>query len=287
MSNNNNKNTNKSKKTIIQVWTHSYANCQHYWGIGDTLRGTIQLYDSAKKRNFNFYVDFQFHVMSKYLKNPNNPYADLIKNNQKNIKFVDIDQLEGFIDNDKNYVNYNNNNIIFLFTSAFYRDDFYDEMKEFMKNLLTPNDEFSKYIDNRMKEIPYDKYNILHYRLGDYRLIGNKDNESIHGEKTLNTIIQTVTNNMEPCDILVSDSIKFKEIIHKDTKNFKNLFMFKTNVKHIGYHKNDDMKETLFEFFVITKACKIKTFSVYYWTSGFTYWISKIYDIPLIEIHKI
>ena len=43
----------------------------------------------------------------------------------------------------------------------------------------------------------------------------------------------------------------------------------------------EELKSTLAEFFIIKDAKKIKTYSIYNHISGFVFWISKIYDIPL------
>lgn len=44
------------------------------------------------------------------------------------------------------------------------------------------------------------------------------------------------------------------------------------------------MKNTLLEFYLITSARSIKTYTIYGWTSGFVLWSSKIFSIPLITM---
>lgn len=76
----------------------------------------------------------------------------------------------------------------------------------------------------------------------------------------------------------MSDSRKFKCIA---SVNYKNIIYLDTEPKHIGYESNESLTDTLFEFFLITKSKKIKTYSKYEWISGFVFWAHKIYDIPL------
>jgi hypothetical protein len=60
--------------------------------------------------------------------------------------------------------------------------------------------------------------------------------------------------------------------------------MFNDNICHLGFSKDvNSIQHTLFEFLLISKASKIKTYSSYGWISGFTHIISFIYKIPIIS----
>ena len=143
-----------------------------------------------------------------------------------------------------------------------------------MKKILTPNSDLKDFISKTLQNIP-DNYNIIHYRLGDEELVRNKSNNNI------NKYIEHFKNNIEKNDVLLSDSSFFKNVI----KNLEcNTIMLDVIPKHIGYNIDESLKDTLLEFFLISKAVKIKTYTVYQWTSGFVKWISKIYDIPLTKI---
>jgi hypothetical protein len=260
-------------KTVIQVWTHSVKNLvttenYGYWGIGDIIRGTIKLFQLSKRMNFRLIVDIQLHPISAFLSYHNHEYSDLIKNNKNDINFI-------FPNNVENYINNCDENVIYFVTNDQCNDFLTDECKAFIKNIFIPNDIFSKYMAKKNKEIPYENYNILHYRAGDAELV-RRDNIA-HNDAELNCIV----SNMETNDIFICDSINFKNFV----KNNTNIFMFDIQVAHMGYHKNKEhIIDTLFEFFVIMNSKKIKTHSVYPWTSGFVYWIHKIYDIPLQKI---
>jgi hypothetical protein len=61
--------------------------------------------------------------------------------------------------------------------------------------------------------------------------------------------------------------------------------MFDIDIGHIGKDNDDKLiKNTLLEFFIMTNANKIKTYSNYTWISGFVLWASYIYNIPLTQI---
>lgn len=253
-----------SKITVIQVWTQTVNNCPgSYWGLGDIIRGTCKLYQLSKKMNFKLIVDTQLHPMSKYLNNAPHKYSDLIYNNKNNISFVE--DSEQFIKN-------NNQNVIYFLTNQ-QCDEFNnhnkildEDCKQFIKTILTPTPEFEIYI-NKFNE--FNNFNVLHYRLGDDDLMNNNINYMYY---------DSLVDNMPKIDnsILLSDSCNFKKYI----KSKINVFMIDGIVAHMGKSDND-VKDTLREFFIITRAKHIYTHSIYCWISGFVYWAHKIYDIPL------
>lgn len=260
-------------KTIIQVWTHKCVNMpqndtQNFWGIGDMLRGTIFLFQLCKKHNYKFIVDIQLHNLSNYLEYETHEYTDIIKQNENNIPFVC--EVE-------NYIKNNDNDVLYFFTNRYVETQLDDETKSFMKKLLSPNKELKDYISYTLNNIP-NNYNIIHYRLGDEELVRNNSNNNI------NKYIEHFKKNVENNDLLLSDSPFFKNTIKNLEFNGTNTIMLDIVPKHIGYSNNESIKDTLLEFFLITKAVKIKTYSIYFWTSGFVTWISNIYDIPLIKI---
>ena len=82
-------------KTIVQVWTHHCYNMpqtsdSNYWGLGDVLRGTIQLYILSKKMGFKLYVDTSLHPVSKYLEPSENPFSAFIQVNKDKIRMVPV-----------------------------------------------------------------------------------------------------------------------------------------------------------------------------------------------------
>jgi hypothetical protein len=240
-----------------------------FWGLGDILRGTIFLFEFCKKNNYKFIVDLQLHSLSKYLITQTHEHMELVKNNKDNIMFVPEDNIE-------NYIKYFESDVVYFFTKAgtCNRNFLEEDTKEFMKQLLTPNDFLEKYMNEKFEK-PSQRYNIIHFRLGDDELVSN---HYLCLDTYVDTYISILQNNLEPNDILISDSKRFKEIIKKQF----NISMFENNPKHIGYHS--ELEDTLFEFFLLIKSDKIKTYSVYDWISGFVFWGHLIYDIPLVCI---
>jgi hypothetical protein len=243
-----------------------------FWGLGDIIRGTIQLYQLSKKYNFELIVDKQHHPISNYLINRYHQFSDVITSYKNKVAFVDIDQCEKFI------LKYSKNpsaGLIF-FTNDFFHGPITEDCKAFIKYHFTPNNDFLDYINEKINSLPFKEYNILHYRLGDNVLIKNMQNKKIN----INSIISNINkyHNEEENTILISDSMDLKKRAKKET----NIFMFDSVLAHMGC--SNDIKDTLFEFFLITNSKKIKTFSVYWWTSGFVKISNDIFDVPLERI---
>jgi len=268
-------------KTIIMTWTKKQCNIiDSYFGLGDVIRGTIHMYMLTKKYGINLIVDTQLHSLNAYLKKRPHPYEDLVLKNKDNIPFLTFgfigDSFNNFITFINDETNYTDG-ILFMMTNGAIRiNDITQDCKDFIKDILSPNDEFRAYIDEKMKTVPYPEYDILHYRFGDNEMI-NMINEQ-HSE-----FIENVKKHSTNSTILLSDSQGFKDMVKQNLE----IFMFDIHICHLGHPiERHDLKETLFEFFIATKATHIKTFTVHNWLSGFVRIAQIIYDVPLTQISR-
>jgi len=255
-------------KTVIQVYKIGYINADStaYHGIGDFIRSTLGIYYLSKIHNFNLIVDFSLHPIQKYIEYTEHIFSDYIKEQNNNIHFIAHEyDIMSFINNSPNEA------VIlsgYIGLEAYY-NPITQDAQLFIQNLLKPNKKMQEYIDSKLQEIPFPRYNILHYRLGD--------NELVRGIKN-HYNVNHIMNHNEKNDILISDSITFKELVKKSDSN---IFMFESNICHMGFHKDSNMQDTVFEFFPASKAEKIKSYSIYDWASGFTRIVSFIYNIPI------
>ena len=258
-------------KNIIFVWTTKPSNLTPtdswgFWGIGDIIRGIIGTYQIAKKLNYNFYIDIQNHPISKFLEPHYHPFFNDVKD--KPIPFIFPNKVETF------FIESNQENI-YLITNEIYKDEPEIEILNYIKNILTPNKEFSKEFREIFNHLNLkSNYSVIHFRLGDKELIENKLNESyIH--KALNLY----SNHKEENQLLVSDSLEFRKQL-KEKFDF-NQYEIKIPA-HFGFTNHSYfIKDTLIEFFLLLKSSKIKTYSVNGWVSGFAKSASVINNIPL------
>ena len=254
----------KPEKTVILVFSINHKG-GYYLGLGDMIRAMIKVFQICKKFNYEYIIDIQLHPMSQFFKKVYHKYENYIIANSDNIHYKE---------NPEQYIKTCNSKTVF-FTSndtIDYNSPITDECKNYVKKILTPNDELQKYINNINNSIPYNPYNILHYRIGDEYILNN---EEINISPFLDSFNSHIRNN----DILMSDTMIFK---NQMKKIHKKIFTFDFEVGHVGYEKNTEkIKNTLCEFFIMTKAKSIKTYSTYPWVSNFVMIIGKLYDIPI------
>jgi hypothetical protein len=186
-------------KTIILAWTQKTNNFKSsFWGLGDIIRGTIKMYQYSKINNYELIVNYNLHPISKYLKSRYNKYDEFINLNKDNIPFI----VPGMVDN---YIKTNKNDIIFFLTNDFCNENYIDgDCKEFIKDILQPNEEMIEFINlyNIKKN-----YEIMHFRLGDdYLLNNNSININIY-----NNIKNKIIKNNHKLSIIISDSLELKK----------------------------------------------------------------------------
>jgi len=241
-----------------------------YFGLGDLIRSSIKLFELSKIMKFNYIVDIQLHPISQFLNVVPHKYSDYVYNNKDNVDYVCYGEVE-------NYIIRNNSGVMMILTNDFYSDvPISYDCKNFIKKIFTPTDIFNKFIKNRLSKIPFLKYNILHYRINDNEFL--KKAEDLNYEYFL----RHVQKHKEENDILITDTKSLKKYIFMHD----NIFMFDTKICHLGLSTDpDEIRDTLFEFFLLTQSSKIKTMSKVHSMSGFVKWISKIYDIEVISLN--
>ena len=179
-----------------------------------------------------------------------------------------------------------------------------DKTKEFMKSNII----FDKAINDKLENMQINEYDVLHFRLGDYQIV--KDNNikidlddnnintmkfNIDYDMCLNLVVKSIIDAKKHV-VLLSDSNSLK---HYVVKNIPKRYASKLIVLHYdsfhcssnpGFLDNiitdkEDKKNKMFyvalDMKICTQAQNIVSYSVYPWGSGFTFWLSKIYDIPI------
>lgn len=248
-------------------------------GLGDCLRGTLTLYRLSKIYNYNLIIDIRHHPISNFLVINNNKYENIIDENIENFKFFFL------LENLKKYLEFEliNNNVICLHTNTIWSSDeitynnnlLNNDEKQFLKNILIPNNIFYSYIQQKIFNLS-ENFNIIHFRIGDSKSFNNTltEEEILFYENIFKKYY-------EENDVLISDNIIFKNYI----KSKYNINIYDTKIGHLGNTNNlDEIKDTLYDFFLISKSKKVKTFTNYPWISGFIQWNSNIYDIPIIQM---
>ena len=263
---------NTKKKIVILAWTTRISN-EHfnpwvnYWGFGDMIRGMLALYEKSKKHDFELIVDHQLHPLHKYLLAKPHPYEQYVLDHKDQIRFIDQhadfeERLEAAGD-------------ILILNSNLHYEHIVEGAREFIKEVLTPNEALARYIEKKNKVLQGKRYIVLHYRLGDECMIHRHQRDfQPHYEHVQRCFDPTRVN------VLISDSELFKDYVR--SKDFKDVILFDSKAAHVGYEFQDvDFSGTLFEHFMAAGAEEIRTYSIYEWLSGFVRSVHDIYEVPI------
>lgn len=300
-------------KTIIQSYYNDSCS-----GIGDFLRGCCFLFEFFKKKHgINLCIDFSNHDISQYIKSKTKRTVDLTsildveKINKENIPAIDyFENIKNNIvrainsENKKIHICSNYSDIINYDPNKIYDYQISEECSAFMKSNLV----FGKDIKDEYKKIisqhKIEKYEVIHFRCGDVELIsGDINDESNVNTKKYNIfydnlwkICLDVRNNIDKKLIIMSDSNKFKNyckkqiqnnsidyilVIHESSQHCSNQLGKITNISIDKKSKINSMFYVALDMFILSKASKIHSRSVYPWGSGFVFWIAKIFNIPI------
>ena len=274
-------------KTVIIAFTQQYRNCRSnpkealyrgtpcsYHGIGDMIRGMFGMSKFCKANGYQLLTDFSLHPVSKFLMHKPHPYEALVHRNRNNIDFVRIFTMDKYLRQKftrENPVLLSTNMSMLLSTQ--YDAEISQDIKDFVKSHLIPNAEFQACLNEYRAKIPFEKYSIIHYRLGDKAMITTPD------IRFLENWYQHVRAHYEQGDVLITDSPHARTFIRKrDPK----IFTFDHDTGHVGYETNEEkVRNTLVEFFLVSTAEKIKSYSTWSWVSGFVNSVHHTFDVPL------
>ena len=125
---------------------------------------------------------------------------------------------------------------------------------------------------------------LFHLRSGDAYL--NKDNKIFY-QKYLDKIKIEVAKYMviNACNnyLLIADNNEIKIFLNKE---FPQLKIILNEITHLGEGvilEEEKVKNTLVDFYILSFANKIISFSAYKHGSGFSFWCAKTFDIPYIS----
>ena len=268
-------------KTIIHVWTQDFleldgSKSKEFFGFGDLIRCSIELYKLCKYMNYNFIVDISLHPISQFYNEYKHEYSELILKNKDEIYHISPNIMLRFISKEikkKDVIYFISNFCSSLSNPKFGETEIETkERTDYFKKIFTPNEEFMNYINENYKDILNKNYKILHYRLEENYLLNKCQDD-------FDKFYKHLVNNYNDNYIFMCNSTEFKKYIKNKNKNIK---IIDNEVCHIGKCKNKELlKYTLSELYILSKSKYIKSFSVYEWISGFVNHISKLYDIPL------
>jgi hypothetical protein len=271
-------------------------------GLGDFIRGCYFVLEFCEQHNFEYKIIFNNDI-SKFLKiktynieyfskifdsiiffQKNNLLDHIIKNNfilepMKNNHQILADFVEYIVSS----TYYNGNTFICNNTYPMY--EIQEKHKIYMKKVLEPSDEMKGIINARMQElnITFKQYIVIHVRCGDsYLKQENSEFKTKYLFKLVNSIKEDINNinNDNNTYLLISDNNEIKYMLHSVFPNFR---IFVNPITHFGEGvalEEENVKNTLTDFYLISFSKYIYAYSVYKHGSGFSYWSAKTFGVP-------
>ena len=268
-------------KKITHVYQLKYKNGNIY-GFGDFIRGCFYLLQICNKIGIQFDVDVSNHPMSNYIeghiKNPYIQYDEIYKH--ENLPHLLFHALKNT--NSQNYC---------LCTNSFPLFNIKQEEIEFIKQRLQPNPAMKTDIEQEMTtlNLASKQFSVIHIRSGDAFLLksgANKEQSKNWIDKMfslLTPILQDKTTNY----LILSDSNQLKLLF----KKYDNCIVQIKPITHLGIGNitDENVKNTMMDFYLMSHSNKIFSISIYGHGTGFSKWCSILNNIPykIIQIKQI
>jgi len=277
----------KKIKYIYNVYQPFYNNNKKATGFGDFLRGSYFLLQFCKYNNFNFDIIIN-HPISIFLKN--NINNNNITNASIKISYFEKTSInEPKIEFEKYFLSYLydtnvHDDSLFVYTISFPFIKILPKEKDFFKEKLEPNDEMKLYIESTLNKLLLVKktYIVIHIRSGDNYL---NNTEKSFSDNYLNTLYKEINDILKKNPsfinvLIIADNNYIKKNIGKHYTFFKFL---QNNITHFGEgikQEREKIKNTLLDFYLMSYAMSIYSFSVYEHGTGFSRWCAETYDVP-------
>jgi hypothetical protein len=286
-------------KTLNNVYQSKYKDNIQGTGLGDFLRGSYFLIEYCLKYGFNYRIIFNNKIEELLMHKPNIKIPESVS--QEIQFFGDTNILLSTLSSD-NYViePEKNPNIINIFTEYLKKsiinkkekficctsqpvNKITQESKIVMQKILEPTNEMKLKINNVLNylELKPKQYMSIHVRSGD-NYLKNESNSAFKKKYLVNLIesINQIYKNSETCNVLlICDNNNVKSILVKNYPRIKSMFK---EIVHLAESnvKEDKIKNTLIDFYLLSLSKSIHSFSCYQHGSGFSNWCAQTYNIP-------
>jgi len=294
----------KGVKKIVNVYQEEYKDGKKASGFGDFIRGSYYLMQFCRANQIQFDLNMMNHPLSIYFKNKKPCREEHIQ------IFKEIEPLSGnnfvaIFEPDK--VIRNTTDVYFslsfvqqLLETRVYKDTMYiyaipypysesiSELdKIYMRYKLEPTREIDMYVQYIMKVLKLkDKdYITIHIRSGDRYLIkgaiGMTDKYLFQIREYLDTLLASYPDTQQY--LLLSDNITLKKLLVKEYgERIHAMFLPITHSGEGVVFTETSIKNTLVDFYLLSKSREIYSYSTYHHGTGFSKWTAETYNIPYI-----
>jgi|UniRef100_A0A6C0DTE6 hypothetical protein len=284
---------NKTLKRIVNVYQLKYVNGAAQ-GLGDYIRGCFCLMQVCSLLGLEFDMDLTNHPMSKFI-NQEDKSPKYIVNYEKiakygNINYIPINSKAFKKDSVRFFSELINNlnsidcDIFFTFCNSLpIFDNFTDIGCQFVLSKLRPNELMQKNIYTFLTglNLKQKQFAVIHIRSGDKYMLNNNQLNPFVLKKITNILAKNM--KLRTKYLILSDNNQIKLLLKKI---FPNIIIQISNIIHLGECDNPSdqaVMETLLDFYIMSNAFQIISFSPYNWGSGFSQWCATLHKIPFLQ----
>lgn len=271
--------------------SHGRLMSKRFWGFGDLIRGIADSYEICRSRDIDFYIDAKEHSVGKFLNLPAHDFEEYI--DESSILFLEGREVIPYLKSSSSEV------CVFMTNGRFDRGNIprigrSEKTKKYLRQILEPSGELKLLLDNF--KYPSEGLKIFHARIGDDELVGERNQSKdhiyreegdVHDERRYEHILKEYEKELSESNLIISDSMKFKKFASEKT----GIRVTDTRACHLGIAPKSiaDVANTLLEFFLITKAKRVRSVAFFpnaRRPSGFVYWPSIIYGINDVKCYS-
>jgi hypothetical protein len=276
--------TYKMVNKIVAIYQLKYKNSSSIYGFGDFLRGCFCLIQICRKNNFEFDCDISNHPLSEYMenqqKNININYNEIYTNSIEIYNNLNIQSNSNFYNEFMNLLKKVNDKIYYTCTNSFPLFQIVNEDVEFIKNKIEPNSYMKLEIIKKMNDLSLcsKQFSVIHIRSGDQCLV-NGQLIDVKYATHLFILLKNILDNKNNKYLILSDNNNIKMLF----KKYDNCIFDIIPITHLGVNcklKDDNVKNTLLDFYLMSHSNNIYAITVYEHGTGFSKWCSVIYNIP-------
>jgi len=275
---------------IVNVYQEFYKNSKKASGFGDFIRGMYFIIQFCERYKIKCDMEIN-HPIKKYLKlysngascesnltvgcfvNPNFH----VGNPENSINEEIVDEFVEYLKTSE--INFKDK-IATVYTISFPFEPISNKQRNIIRQMLEPVDEFKPFILNSIKKMQLiiKNYIVIHVRSGDNMLINKEDINLNYLKNVVSEINKVYAPNCEY--LLLSDSVKLKGLIISTFPRIKATF---NEITHSGEGvklTDENVKNTMLDFYLLAYSNRIYSYSCYDHGSGFSRWCAETFNIP-------
>lgn len=271
-------------RIIHNVYQERYTGNMTATGFGDFIRGCYYLLDFCDRHGKELVISIN-HPIARFLElsqpaveedtipffTYNNCVSHHIDDKQCIYTRTGDDVDERFV---KYLTHSTKRTKICVYNIVYPSHEIVERDKEKIRQLLAPNQQMKQYISDSFEGIV--KYNVVHIRSGDTYIKGHR---AINNDSYIVRLEQEI-RKMELPILLIADNKMVKKILVERNPQLKATFQEITHFGEGFKQEHEMVKNTLLDFYVMSKAESIVSLTTYEHGSGFSQWCATTYNIP-------